>query len=61
MTTNGFGLFFENVVGGYAVTGRMLKMFRRKVQPPAAQQPAGQVSADGQAQVSAPSSPNGRA
>jgi len=22
-----------NVVGGYAVTGRMLKMFRRKVQP----------------------------
>jgi NAD(P) transhydrogenase subunit alpha len=24
-----------NVVGGYAVTGRMLKMFRRKVQPPA--------------------------
>jgi H+-translocating NAD(P) transhydrogenase subunit alpha len=25
-----------NVVGGYAVTGRMLKMFRRKAQPPAA-------------------------
>ncbi len=24
-----------NVVGGYAVTGRMLKMFRRKAQPPA--------------------------
>ncbi|HET9079108.1 MAG TPA: NAD(P) transhydrogenase subunit alpha [Trebonia sp.] len=24
-----------NVVGGYAVTGRMLKMFRRKPQPPA--------------------------
>ena len=23
-----------NVVGGYAVTGRMLKMFRRKTQPP---------------------------
>ena len=23
-----------NVVGGYAVTGRMLKMFRRKAQPP---------------------------
>jgi NAD(P) transhydrogenase subunit alpha len=25
-----------NVVGGYVVTGRMLKMFRRKAQPPAA-------------------------
>ena len=25
-----------NVVGGYAVTGRMLKMFRRRAQPPAA-------------------------
>jgi H+-translocating NAD(P) transhydrogenase subunit alpha len=24
-----------NVVGGYVVTGRMLKMFRRKAQPPA--------------------------
>jgi H+-translocating NAD(P) transhydrogenase subunit alpha len=29
-----------NVVGGYVVTGRMLKMFRRRAQPPAAQQPA---------------------
>jgi len=31
-----------NVVGGYAVTGRMLKMFRRKAQPaaPAAAAPA---------------------
>jgi proton-translocating NAD(P)+ transhydrogenase subunit alpha len=30
-----------NVVGGYVVTGRMLKMFRRKAQPPApAQAPA---------------------
>ena len=29
-----------NVVGGYAVTGRMLKMFRRRAQPPAAQSPA---------------------
>ena len=28
-----------NVVGGYAVTGRMLKMFRRKVTPPAAPAP----------------------
>ena len=35
-----------NVVGGYAVTGRMLKMFRRKAQPPAP--PAG-PSANGQA------------
>ena len=48
-----------NVVGGYAVTGRMLKMFRRKAQPPAApptppageigQAPAGAVAANGQA------------
>jgi H+-translocating NAD(P) transhydrogenase subunit alpha len=29
-----------NVVGGYAVTGRMLKMFRRRAQPPAAPAPA---------------------
>jgi H+-translocating NAD(P) transhydrogenase subunit alpha len=29
-----------NVVGGYAVTGRMLKMFRRKAQPPATLAPA---------------------
>jgi NAD(P) transhydrogenase subunit alpha len=29
-----------NVVGGYAVTGRMLKMFRRKAQPAAVAQPA---------------------
>jgi NAD(P) transhydrogenase subunit alpha len=28
-----------NVVGGYAVTGRMLKMFRRKAQPPATPPP----------------------
>jgi proton-translocating NAD(P)+ transhydrogenase subunit alpha len=48
-----------NVVGGYAVTGRMLKMFRRRAQPPAAppaapagekgQAPAGAVAANGQA------------
>jgi H+-translocating NAD(P) transhydrogenase subunit alpha len=63
-----------NVVGGYAVTGRMLKMFRRKAPaappiaappiaaPPTAAPPtAGQVSGDGQAQVPAQSSPNGRA
>jgi NAD(P) transhydrogenase subunit alpha len=29
-----------NVVGGYVVTGRMLKMFRRKVQPAAPAAPA---------------------
>jgi NAD(P) transhydrogenase subunit alpha len=33
-----------NVVGGYVVTGRMLKMFRRKAVPP----PAGAVGANGQ-------------
>ena len=53
-----------NVVGGYAVTGRMLKMFRRKAQPAA-------VSADGaaagavqqvpaQQQLPVPSDPNHR-
>jgi NAD(P) transhydrogenase subunit alpha len=31
-----------NVVGGYAVTGRMLKMFRRKAPTPAVQAPATQ-------------------
>jgi H+-translocating NAD(P) transhydrogenase subunit alpha len=57
-----------NVVGGYAVTGRMLKMFRRKAQPA---QPAA-ASADGaaasaaqpqapvQQQVPVPSEPNHR-
>jgi NAD(P) transhydrogenase subunit alpha len=36
-----------NVVGGYAVTGRMLKMFRRKAQPaaPAAPAPAAVAAA----------------
>jgi NAD(P) transhydrogenase subunit alpha len=34
-----------NVVGGYAVTGRMLKMFRRKAPTPVAQAPAAQVPA----------------
>ena len=34
-----------NVVGGYVVTGRMLKMFRRKAQSPAAQSPAAQSPA----------------
>src|SRR3984957_14333002 len=32
-----------NVVGGYVVTGRMLKMFRRKVTPPQVQPAAPQV------------------
>jgi H+-translocating NAD(P) transhydrogenase subunit alpha len=56
-----------NVVGGYAVTGRMLKMFRRKAEPA---QPAA-VSADGaaagaaqqappQRQLPVPSEPNHR-
>jgi NAD(P) transhydrogenase subunit alpha len=56
-----------NVVGGYAVTGRMLKMFRRKAQPA---QPAA-ASADGAAagaaqqapaprQLPVPSEPNHR-
>ena len=57
-----------NVVGGYAVTGRMLKMFRRKAQPT---QPAGAVAGGaangaaqppipGQRQVPVPSEPNHR-
>jgi proton-translocating NAD(P)+ transhydrogenase subunit alpha len=39
-----------NVVGGYAVTGRMLKMFRRKAQPPAVP-PAAAAAAQAQAQA----------
>jgi NAD(P) transhydrogenase subunit alpha len=47
-----------NVVGGYAVTGRMLKMFRRRAQPPAARPPAPSAvsavsAADGQAPAGA--------
>jgi NAD(P) transhydrogenase subunit alpha len=34
-----------NVVGGYVVTGRMLKMFRKKAAPPPASR--GQVSQEG--------------
>ena len=34
-----------NVVGGYAVTGRMLKMFRRKAPAPAAAAPPAQIPA----------------
>jgi len=37
-----------NVVGGYVVTGRMLKMFRRRIAPPVAAQPA-DASANGRA------------
>jgi NAD(P) transhydrogenase subunit alpha len=38
-----------NVVGGYAVTGRMLKMFRRKAQPAPAAGAAAAASAAGAA------------
>ena len=57
-----------NVVGGYAVTGRMLKMFRRKAQPaqPAAASADGAVAsapqpqAPAQRQLPVPSEPNHR-
>ena len=57
-----------NVVGGYAVTGRMLKMFRRKAQPaqPAAASTDGAVAsapqpqAPAQRQLPVPSEPNHR-
>ena len=44
-----------NVVGGYVVTGRMLKMFRRKPTAPA---PA-KVTADGARAAAAPAPPAG--
>jgi H+-translocating NAD(P) transhydrogenase subunit alpha len=48
-----------NVVGGYVVTGRMLKMFRRSRTPmPAAAEPAA-VSSNGQAPAGGP--PGGQA
>jgi proton-translocating NAD(P)+ transhydrogenase subunit alpha len=52
-----------NVVGGYVVTGRMLKMFRRKAPAPTAaaangQAPPAQVPAQAPRQVTAPSAPN---
>jgi NAD(P) transhydrogenase subunit alpha len=54
-----------NVVGGYAVTGRMLKMFRRKAQPPATpppDTPAAVTQAQAtQGQVPAQSAPDTRA
>ena len=43
-----------NVVGGYVVTGRMLKMFRRRAQPPAVAPPA-------PAAVTPAAPPNGQA
>lgn len=48
-----------NVVGGYAVTGRMLKMFRRKAQPPAPV-PASAAPAQPASAVPAQSTPNAR-
>jgi NAD(P) transhydrogenase subunit alpha len=49
-----------NVVGGYAVTGRMLKMFRRKA-PTAPTTESAPVQAEaGQAQVSAQAAPGRR-
>src|SRR6266700_2635425 len=50
-----------NVVGGYAVTGRMLKMFRRKAQPPAAPPPAqAEVTTQAPPQVPAEPTPQAR-
>jgi NAD(P) transhydrogenase subunit alpha len=53
-----------NVVGGYAVTGRMLKMFRRKAAPAEPATPGGAVNGAAQPQAaasSAPSEPSRRA
>ena len=41
-----------NVVGGYVVTGRMLKMFRRARTPVPATSPSAGVAGNGQAAVS---------
>jgi NAD(P) transhydrogenase subunit alpha len=51
-----------NVVGGYAVTGRMLKMFRRKAPAPAAPAapPAAAVTAQPESQVPAQQAPRVR-
>jgi len=48
-----------NVVGGYVVTGRMLKMFRRRATPPAVTAAAGTAGAARPA--AAVPSPNGKA
>jgi NAD(P) transhydrogenase subunit alpha len=52
-----------NVVGGYAVTGRMLKMFRRKAQAPETRAPAPSQAAPSEAapaQVPVQSTPDTR-
>jgi H+-translocating NAD(P) transhydrogenase subunit alpha len=51
-----------NVVGGYVVTGRMLKMFRRKAPapPPAPAVPAGPGAAAGPAAGATSAAANGR-
>ena len=46
-----------NVVGGYAVTGRMLKMFRRRAQPATAARPAAAGAAAEAAQPGLPVRP----
>lgn len=48
-----------NVVGGYVVTGRMLKMFKRRVAPPTAAPPTAANAAPTAAAVEP--SPNGNA
>jgi len=51
-----------NVVGGYVVTGRMLKMFRRRATPPAVTAAAGTAgAASAVAPAAAVPSPNGKA
>jgi len=51
-----------NVVGGYVVTGRMLKMFRRRATPPAVTAAAGTAgAASAAAPAAAVPSPNGKA
>ena len=52
-----------NVVGGYVVTGRMLKMFRRRAQPLAPQPPPVAAPAAGAASAPppAPAAANGQA
>jgi len=49
-----------NVVGGYVVTGRMLKMFRRKAPTPATPPPAAQVPAAAKPEVPAQTVPQVR-
>jgi len=50
------------VVGGYVVTGRMLKMFRRRATPPAVTAAAGTAgAASAVAPAAAVPSPNGKA